>query len=69
LPVIRKFCICKPKPSGADLNIKKEVLRECERHVVDYRSPMNFTPLMAAAATGNTRKTIRAHQRIATHPA
>ncbi|QFY44839.1 hypothetical protein F6R98_21210 [Candidatus Methylospira mobilis] len=31
----------------------KEVLRECERHGVDYRSPMNFTPLMAAAATGN----------------
>jgi hypothetical protein len=31
----------------------KDVLRQCEQFGVDYRSPLNFTPLMAAAACGN----------------
>lgn len=31
----------------------KEILRLCEKHGVDYRTPMNLTPLMAAAAVGN----------------
>jgi hypothetical protein len=31
----------------------KDVLRECERHGVDHRLPMNQTPLMAAAAAAN----------------
>lgn len=31
----------------------KDVLRQCERHGLDHRNPMNQTPLMAAAVTGN----------------
>ncbi|WP_459568559.1 ankyrin repeat domain-containing protein [Cupriavidus sp. 8B] len=31
----------------------KEVLRQCERHGIEHRLPMNQTPLMAAAAAGN----------------
>ncbi len=31
----------------------KDILRQCERHGVDYRTPMNLTPLMAASAVGN----------------
>jgi hypothetical protein len=31
----------------------KDVLRQCDQYGVDYRSPSNLTPLMAAAATGN----------------
>ncbi|WP_063890960.1 ankyrin repeat domain-containing protein [Burkholderia ubonensis] len=31
----------------------KEVLQQCDRHGVDHRTPMNATPLMAAAAAGN----------------
>ncbi|MEO6744589.1 MAG: ankyrin repeat domain-containing protein [Caldimonas sp.] len=32
----------------------KDILQQCERHGVDHRTPMNQTPLMAAAAAGNT---------------
>lgn len=32
----------------------KDVLRQCEAHGIDHRTPMNLTPLMAAAAAGNT---------------
>jgi len=31
----------------------KDVLRQCERHGLDHRNPMNQTPLMAAAIVGN----------------
>lgn len=31
----------------------KDVLRQCDKHGVEYRTPMNLTPLMAAAAAGN----------------
>ncbi len=31
----------------------KEILRQCERHGIEHRLPMNQTPLMAAAAAGN----------------
>jgi len=31
----------------------KEILRQCERHGLEHRLPMNQTPLMAAAAAGN----------------
>ena len=31
----------------------KDILKLCERHGVDYRTPMNLTPLMAAATVGN----------------
>jgi hypothetical protein len=31
----------------------KDVLRQCDLHGVDHRTPMNLTPLMAAAAVGN----------------
>lgn len=31
----------------------KDVLRQCDKHGVEHRSPMNLTPLMAAAAAGN----------------
>jgi len=31
----------------------KDVLRQCDAHGVDHRTPMNQTPLMAAAAAGN----------------
>ena len=31
----------------------KEILQQCERHGVEHRTPMNQTPLMAAAAAGN----------------
>ncbi|MEO6625130.1 MAG: ankyrin repeat domain-containing protein, partial [Burkholderiaceae bacterium] len=31
----------------------KEILRQCDRHGVEHRLPMNMTPLMAAAAAGN----------------
>ena len=31
----------------------KDVLRQCDAHGVDHRTPMNLTPLMAAAAVGN----------------
>jgi ankyrin repeat protein/UvrD-like helicase family protein len=31
----------------------KDVLRQCDQYGVDHRSPMNLTPLMAAAAAGN----------------
>ena len=31
----------------------KEILRHCDRHGVDHRTPMNLTPLMAAAIAGN----------------
>ncbi|HVA39725.1 MAG TPA: ankyrin repeat domain-containing protein, partial [Candidatus Binataceae bacterium] len=31
----------------------KDVLRQCDVHGIDHRSPMNQTPLMAAAAVGN----------------
>jgi hypothetical protein len=31
----------------------RDILRECERHGIDHRTPMNQTPLIAAAAAGN----------------
>ena len=31
----------------------KGILQNCERYGVDYRTSMNYTPLMAAAAAGN----------------
>ncbi|MBI2959871.1 MAG: AAA family ATPase [Betaproteobacteria bacterium] len=31
----------------------REVLQQCERHGLEHRTPMNQTPLMAAAAAGN----------------
>lgn len=31
----------------------KDVLRECERHGINHRTPMNLTPLMAATVVGN----------------
>jgi hypothetical protein len=31
----------------------KEILRQCDRHGLEHRLPMNLTPLMAAAAAGN----------------
>ncbi|MCM8594063.1 ankyrin repeat domain-containing protein [Accumulibacter sp.] len=31
----------------------KDILRQCERHGIDHRLPMNLTPLIAAAAAGN----------------
>jgi hypothetical protein len=31
----------------------KEVLRQCDAHGVDHRTPLDLTPLMAAAAVGN----------------
>ncbi|MCL4470969.1 MAG: hypothetical protein M1547_07555 [Gammaproteobacteria bacterium] len=31
----------------------KDILRQCEQHGVEHRLPMNQTPLMAAAASGN----------------
>jgi len=31
----------------------KEILQQCDRHGVEHRTPMNQTPLMAAAAAGN----------------
>jgi hypothetical protein len=31
----------------------KDVLRQCDQHGIDHRTPMNQTPLMAAAAAGN----------------
>lgn len=31
----------------------KDILRQCEKHGVDHRLPMNLTPLMAAAVAGN----------------
>jgi hypothetical protein len=31
----------------------KEVLRQCDEHGVEHRTPMNLTPLMAAAFAGN----------------
>jgi hypothetical protein len=31
----------------------KDILRECDRHGLEHRLPMNLTPLMAAAAAGN----------------
>ncbi|GAB2861541.1 ankyrin repeat domain-containing protein [Pseudoduganella ginsengisoli] len=31
----------------------KDVLRQCDKHGVEHRTPMNLTPLMAAAAAGN----------------
>ncbi len=31
----------------------KDVLRQCDTHGIDHRTPMNQTPLMAAAAAGN----------------
>ncbi|MFP5503591.1 MAG: AAA family ATPase [Candidatus Sericytochromatia bacterium] len=33
----------------------KEVLKECDRHGVDHRTPMNLTPLIMAASEGNLR--------------
>jgi hypothetical protein len=31
----------------------KDVLRQCDQHGIDHRTPMNQTPLMAAAAAGH----------------
>ncbi|MEN8259564.1 MAG: ankyrin repeat domain-containing protein, partial [Pseudomonadota bacterium] len=31
----------------------KDILRQCDRHGVDHRTPMNLTPLMAASVAGN----------------
>lgn len=31
----------------------RDLLRQCERHGMEHRLPMNLTPLMAAAAAGN----------------
>jgi len=31
----------------------KDILQLCDRHGVDHRTPMNQTPLIAAAAAGN----------------
>lgn len=31
----------------------KDILRLCDKHGVEHRTPMNLTPLMAAAAAGN----------------
>jgi hypothetical protein len=36
-----------------DASRSKDILRQCDRHGVEHRLPMNLTPLMAAAATGN----------------
>jgi len=33
--------------------VSKDVLKECDRHGVDHRTPMNLTPLMMAASAGN----------------
>ncbi len=33
--------------------VSKEVLKECERHGVDHRTPMNLTPLLTATLAGN----------------
>lgn len=33
--------------------ISKEVLKECDRHGVDHRTPMNLTPLITATVVGN----------------
>jgi UvrD-like helicase C-terminal domain/UvrD/REP helicase N-terminal domain len=32
----------------------KDALRQCDMHGIDHRTPMNQTPLIAAAAAGNT---------------
>ena len=31
----------------------KDILRQCDQHGIEHRTPMNLTPLMAAAAAGN----------------
>ncbi len=31
----------------------KDILQQCDRHGIDHRTPMNQTPLIAAAAAGN----------------
>ena len=31
----------------------KDILRQCDQHGIEHRTPMNQTPLMAAAAAGN----------------
>ena len=31
----------------------KEILKQCERHGIDHRTPTNLTPLMSAAIAGN----------------
>jgi hypothetical protein len=31
----------------------KDILRQCDKHGIEHRTPMNQTPLMAAAAAGN----------------
>ncbi|MBM3270818.1 MAG: AAA family ATPase [Candidatus Sericytochromatia bacterium] len=31
----------------------KDIIKECDRHGVDHRTPMNLTPLITAAALGN----------------
>lgn len=33
--------------------LSKEVLKECDRHGIDHRTPMHLTPLISAAMTGN----------------
>jgi hypothetical protein len=33
----------------------KDILKQCEKHGIEHRLPMNQTPLMAAAAAGNLR--------------
>lgn len=33
--------------------VSREVLKECDRHGVEHRTPMNLTPLITAAAAGN----------------
>ena len=38
-------------------NRNKDVLRQCDRHGLEHRLPMNLTPLMAAAAAGNVALT------------
>lgn len=46
-PLVRKYLA--PYAGGN----AKEILRLVERHGIEYRTPMNQTPLMAAAAAGN----------------
>lgn len=40
---------------GYFANHFKDILKQCERHGIEHRLPMNQTPLMAAAAAGNER--------------
>lgn len=41
----------------------KDVLCQCDKHGVEYRTPMNLTPLMAAAAAGKLPDAVVAPER------